>query len=440
MCHVFGSVNMNTESWGRYPKSKNKAQEIAWKGDRIPVEAGKSILPYGKGRSYGDSCLNQDQVLLSTSKLDRFISFDANTGVISTESGVTLEQIINLVVPHGWFLPVVPGTKFVTVGGAVANDVHGKNHHRVGSFGNHVLSFVLRRSDCAELFCSEKENANWYSATIGGLGLTGLITEVTIQLKKISNPWIDSETIKFKNLDELSKLIFESDKKFEYSVSWIDTLQRGASLGRGHLIQGNHNQTKVNDFEPQRQKLKIPFDMPQSLLNGFTVGAFNSLYYHRQIVKSRTASVPLDSFFFPLDGIANWNRLYGKAGFLQYQCLVPLNKMDAIKEVLERVAISKKSSFLSVLKIFGNVPSVGMLSFPKPGITLTLDFAYQGQSTLALLDQLDQVVHANGGSLYPAKDARMSAAHFKASFVRWNEFEKFIDPNFSSSFWRRVVG
>lgn len=438
---------LQLQSWGRYPRVEQQVQAVAWRDQALPRVEGGTILPYGKGRSYGDSCLNGGGTVLSTTLLDRFISFDPATGVLRCEAGVTLEEILRLVTWQGWFLPVTPGTKFVTVGGAIANDVHGKNHHRAGTFGRHVLRFELLRSDGQRLLCSPTENADWYRATIGGLGLTGLIVWAEVQLRRMSNPYILNETIRFRNLDEFFELSRASDADYEYVVAWVDCLRTGKSLGRGHFFRGNHAPPQFDAVPLKRSHLSrrhglvVPFELPGWVLNPLTVRAFNFVYYHKQLRKRSEQLVHYDPFFYPLDSVHAWNRIYGRRGFLQFQCVVPFDRGDgAIRGILEEIGRSGLGSFLAVLKTFGDVPSPGMMSFPRPGVTLALDFANSGRKTHALFARLDQLTREYGGAVYPAKDALMSPESFAAYFPKREEFARFIDPAFSSSFWRRVNG
>ena len=429
-------------SWGNYPATRQEVQRLFWRHAALPRQAeGSSLLPYGLGRSYGDSCLNDGGTLLDVTGLDHLIDFDAETGLLRCEAGLSLAAILELMVPRGWFLPVTPGTKFVTVGGAVANDVHGKNHHRAGTFGRHVTQLELLRSDGQRLSCSPRENEELFRATIGGLGLTGLITWVEFNLKPISSERIERESIKFSSLSEFVELTEDSDERYEYTVAWIDSLARGQRLGRGFFFRGNHAVGSANVLKAgRRSKLSVPFFAPNFVLGPWTVRGFNTLYYRRQTRKVVANSVHYDPFFYPLDAVGNWNRLYGKRGFLQYQFVVPLERgLEATRHVLSRIAASGEGSFLAVLKVFGEAPAPGMLSFPMPGFTLALDLPQRGAGTLSLLNRLDRVVTEYGGRVYPAKDARMSAASFEAFFPRWREFAQFIDPAFSSSFWRRVT-
>jgi FAD/FMN-containing dehydrogenase len=380
-------------------------------------------------------------VLLDARGLDRYIAFDPMSGVLRCEAGVLLSEILDLTVPRGWFLPVTPGTKLVTVGGAIANDVHGKNHHRTGTFGCHVRQFELLRSDGTRLRCSPAENPEWYQATIGGLGLTGLILWTEIVLKPIANPYMDVETLRYGDLGQFFELSDVSDRDFEYTVCWIDCLARGRSLGRGLFMRANHA-AALCPIRPRapRRGLTVPFEPPASLVNGATLRPLNTLYYRRRLKRRERAIVHYEPFFYPLDGIGRWNRLYGPRGFLQYQCVVPsAGGAVFIREILSRIAAARSGSFLAVLKVFGHVVSPGLLSFPRPGITLALDFPNRGPKTFELLESLDEVVREAGGAVYPAKDARMSAQSFRQYFPKWEMLQHYRDPHFSSSFWRRVT-
>jgi FAD/FMN-containing dehydrogenase len=397
------------------------------------------MLAFGNGRSYGDCCLNDGGVLIDAQGLDRFIAFNVETGVLRCEAGVLLSAILELAVPRGWFIPVTPGTQLVTLGGAVANDVHGKNHHRAGTFGRHVRCLELLRSDGTRLHCSPTENRDWFSATIGGLGLTGLITWVEIQLIPVPGPDIDQETIRFAKLGDFFQLSAESDRDFEYTVAWIDGTANQRAVGRGLFIRGNH---AVHQRQSGRKRsgraMSVPFDPPFSLINGPVPRLFNTLYYRRHLQDRTRTTVGYAPFFYPLDAIDGWNRLYGRSGLLQYQCVIPSPHAEtALADILGEVASSGVRSMLAVLKMFGDLPSPGLLSFPRPGATLAMDFANSGKPILDLLDRLDLITLRAGGGVYPAKDARMSASTFRQSFLNWKQLERFLDPQFSSSFWRR---
>ena len=421
--------------WGRFPRTTSRRIKIVETDQAIPFHEPTSFLAFGMGASVGDSCLNDGNTLLETAKLDRVLAFDPLLGRLTAESGITFDAILRLVLPHGWFLPVTPGTRFVTLGGAVANDVHGKNQHCAGTFGCHVLGFRLRRSDGTWLDCSRTQNFEMFRATIGGLGLTGLITSVQLQLKPIVNSWIDSESIRYGSADEFFDLSAESVEQFEYIVAWVDT-QSTITSAPGIFIRGNHNRNAgpLVREAPSRPKVAVPFIPPFSLMNRVTSGAFNSLYYSaRPAVDRQRASI--GPFFYPLDRIGAYHRLYGPKGMVQWQALVP--SRDAAKALLVE---SRKvgASCLSVMKVMGGIPSQGLLSFSGAGVTIALDFPYS-EDLLKALPRLDELVASAGGRLYPAKDARMSGPHFRRFYPQWEQLVPFIDPKFSSSFWRRVT-
>jgi FAD/FMN-containing dehydrogenase len=426
-------VSAVVSSWGNVIHAPHVLYRLSSRYDRFPVAAPPSLLPFGNGRSYGDSCLNVGGALLQMRSLDRFISFDRETGVLACEAGVLLSEILDLVVPAGWFLPAVPGTCYVTVGGAIANDVHGKNHHQVGTFGCHVRRLELLRSDGTRMMCSPAENPDWFAATVGGLGLTGVVTWAELQLRRIPGPRLDVETLRFANLDEFFRLSAESERTAEYTVSWIDCLGRGKHLGRGLFQRANHSAGSPASV----RQLSVPFPLPVSAINALSLRVFNTLYYHKQWSRLKRTSEYYRSFFFPLDSILHWNRLYGPKGFYQYQCVVPTPAATAA--LLETIAASGQGSFLAVLKTFGTVTSPGMLSFPRPGVTLALDFPNKGARLERLFESLDRIVSGVTGAVYPAKDGRMPGELFRAGYPRWQEFSHYIDPACSSSFWRRVT-
>jgi len=427
-------------SWARYPRVQQEVRPVAWCGS-LPGAGGASLLPQGRARSYGDVCLNDGGVILSTRRLDRFISFDASTGVLRCEGGVTIDQVLELVVPRGWFVPVTPGTRFVSIGGAIANDVHGKNHHVAGTFGCHVRSFGVRRSTGELLVCSPEANAALFGATIGGLGLTGLIEWAEIQLRPIANPLIGEEIVRFTSLEHFFEVSAASSAGFEYTVAWLDTTASGPRFGRGLFMRGNHASVEAAAgvvVSPPR-RWSVPVDAPSWALNRLSVGAFNTAYFLKQRVPVSQRVVHYEPFFYPLDAVQGWNRIYGRRGFLQFQCVVPPDpSFRAIRSVLERVVASRRASFLTVIKEFGERASPGVLSFPRAGVTLCLDFAFSGPAIVDLLHELEDLVMEAGGALYPAKDAVMRPESFRRSFPRWAEFEPQRDPAFSSSFIRRM--
>jgi FAD/FMN-containing dehydrogenase len=395
------------------------------------------MLPYGNGRSYGDVCLNDGGTLLRTRGLDRFISFDAASGSLRCEGGVLFSEILDFAVPRGWFLPVTPGTRYVTVGGAIANDVHGKNHHRAGTFGEHVRCFELLRSDGSRRLCSAVENADLFAATIGGLGLTGIITWAEFALLRVPGASMQTETLSFAGLAEFFSLSQQSEAGHDYTVAWIDCAGSGRSFGRGLFSRANHAASSTR--ERRTMRLSVPFTPPFALINGLTLRAFNAAYFH--FSRRGRALVPYGPYFYPLDAIGEWNRIYGPRGFLQYQCVVPpAAAHDAIAELLRRIAASRSGSFLAVLKVFGDRPPAGLLSFARAGTTLALDFPNRGAATLELLERLDDIVAAAGGAVYPAKDARLSGERFRRYFPQWEALQAHVDPRFSSGFWRRVTG
>jgi FAD/FMN-containing dehydrogenase len=431
------------QSWGRYPVTEHDSYPLNWRSNSSPFDQCEhgSLLPFGNGRSYGDVCLNDRGTLVQCRGLDRFIAFDHTSGILRCEAGVLLSELLDLVVPLNWFPPVTPGTRFVTIGGAIANDVHGKNHHRTGTFGRHVLSFELLRSDGSRTICSPTENVDLFRATIGGIGLTGIILWADIQLMPIPSAHIDQEVIRYHSVDEFFDLAAESDTEFEYTVSWVDCVATGSKLGRGLFTRGNHSALPGKAATPRlTRRFAMPIEPPFSLVNTLSLKAFNSLYFHRQISAHARSVVHYEPFFYPLDGVANWNRIYGKNGFLQYQCVIPIDSaVDAISEILARVSRSGSGSFLAVLKMFGDKLSPGLMSFPTPGATLALDFPNLGDRTFRLLDTLDEVTRQSQGRTYPAKDARVRGVDFRDSYPQWQYFSKFIDPRMSSSFWRRVM-
>jgi FAD/FMN-containing dehydrogenase len=432
--------SLQFESWGRYPRLSADVRDLFWKEEFPPTEvASEKMLAVGMGRSYGDVCLLQNGTLLRTPHLDRLISFNAETGLLRCEAGVTLAEILDFAVPRGWFLPVSPGTKYVTVGGAIANDIHGKNHHVAGTFGLHVPCFELVRSDGTQAVCSPTENSDWYTATIGGLGLTGLISWAELQLRPIVSRRIRQTATQFVGLDEFLALSQTSTR--EYSVAWIDCVARGRNFARGIFLQGEHEEDPGPLTPLARQKLAFPMDAPGFALTRSTVGAFNTLYYHKQMGKERTSLIDYEPFFYPLDRILHWNKMYGRQGLLQFQCVLPWESDSmGMVQLLKAITASGLGSFLAVIKVFGDVVSPGMMSFPMPGITLALDFPIRKEISFDLMDRLAAITADCGGRMYPAKDACMSAAHFQQFYPQWQEFSGYVDPAFSSSFWERVTG
>lgn len=409
---------MYINGWGKYPIIKAdifSPKHITEISARL--KKNNVCIPRGLGRSYGDSALATQ--VLSTLLLNHFIAFDEATGVISCEAGVSLADILTTFVPKGWFLPVTPGTKFVTVGGAIASDVHGKNHHIDGSFSNHVRSFQMILADGSCVECSRMSHPELFRATCGGMGLTGVIVSATLALKKIQSAYIHETSHKAKNLEEVFALFAEHESS-TYSVAWIDCLATGADLGRSLLMLGEHAE-EGGLISGESKKLTVPFTMPAGLLNQYAIKAFNALYYNKQKTKVSERLVHYDKYFYPLDGLNHWNRLYGKNGFTQYQFVLPKSAgLEGMTKILKEIAASKRGSFLSVLKAFGP-GNDHYLSFPMEGYTLALDFKIE-PGLFELLDKLDGIVLEYGGRIYLTKDVRMSEATFKQSYTKWSEF------------------
>jgi FAD/FMN-containing dehydrogenase len=429
------------ESWGRYPTYSAKIVPLNWRGDIPATLAGMrdSALPVGMGRSYGDVCLLKDGNLLLTTGMDRLIDFDPATGILTAEAGITLTQILDFAVPRGFFLPVTPGTKYVTLGGAIANDIHGKNHHVAGTFGCHVPSFELLRSDGSRRVCSATENPDWYEATIGGLGLTGVISWAQLRLRPIVSRLIDYEGIQFHGVDEFLDLT-ERNRHVEFTVSWVDCASEGKNFARGIFMMGDHSKVPAELKPSPEPKLAFPFDAPAFALNHTTVSLFNTVFFHKQIKPRVKALQDYEPFFYPLDKVLHWNRMYGKRGLLQFQYAIPWeHAREGTIAILHEVARSGLASFLAVLKVFGDVASPGLMSFPEPGITLALDFPIKPDVSFPLFERLADMTREFGGRLYPAKDAAMTAAQFQTFYPQWERQARFRDPLLTSSFWERVT-
>lgn len=435
-------LDTSFESWGRYPKYPAHLVSMHWQQDFPANIQGlhNGALPVGMGRSYGDSCLLKDGNLVVTTAMNRLLSFNPETGILTAEAGMTLAQILDFAVPRGFFLPVTPGTKYVTLGGAIANDIHGKNHHVAGTFGNHVTQLELVRSDGSHRRCSRTENLDWFGATIGGLGLTGVITWASLRLRPIVSRSIDYEGIQFHGIDEFLALT-EQYKHVEYTVSWIDCASTGKNFARGIFMLGEHAQVP-GDLKPSPEpKLVFPMEAPGFALNHTTVSMFNTVFFHKQGKPRVKALQDYEPFFYPLDAVLRWNRLYGKSGLLQFQYAIPWESArEGTIAILTEVAKSGLASFLAVLKAFGDVPSPGLMSFPQPGITLALDFPIKAGTTFPLVERLADMTRHFGGRLYPAKDAAMTADQFQAFYPQWRQLERFKDPVLTSSFWERVTG
>ncbi len=422
---------MMLSGWGRHPALDCRLERLRrWEDLPGLLHRGTTLIARGNGRAYGDAALNPN-LTLSTLAMNRMRAFDAGTGLLDCEAGVLLADILETFAPRGWFPPVVPGTQLVTVGGMIAADVHGKNHHAEGTFGAHVESLTLAGADGAMRTCSRAENADLFRATLGGMGLTGLILSARFRLRPIETAFLMAETLAARNLDEAMAL-FEASRDWPFSVAWIDCLARGAGLGRSLLTRGAFMDAGAlppslasSPLVPaSRGKLRVPFDAPSALPNRVSIGFFNELYYRRGRRRVRTGARPVhfDRFFFPLDRIEAWNRLYGRRGFVQYQCVLPKGKSAAgVAALLECAAASGQGSFLAVLKLFGSAGD-GLMSFPMEGYTLALDFPVR-HGTAALLDGLDEITHRHGGRVYLAKDAHCAPERVREGYPRLGAFE-----------------
>lgn len=440
--------NRTYSSWGGVLRAPHEAllptsRAAAAGGLARPFPAG--LVAHGNGRSYGDVALNPHGGLVDMRGLDRFIAFDPQTGLLTCEAGVTLADILAVIsrpAPDGsgWLLPVMPGTRFITVGGAIANDVHGKNAHLLGSFGSHVEALELARSDGRRLTCSRAENGDLFAATIGGLGLTGVILSATLRLRRVAGLGVETEDIRFDHLDRFFELDAESAEKWEYTAAWVDCLAKGEALGRGIYSRSRHVPGVAAAPPPRHPRISIPVTPPISAVNGLSVRAFNALYWRKLGEAGRKLSIgSYEPAFFPLDAIGQWNRLYGPKGFFQFQAAVPPEDAQAVtRALLAAIAASGQGSMLVVLKRFGEVASEGLLSFPMPGISLALDFPNRGASTTTLLARLEAIVTEAGGRIYPAKDFCMSARSFEAGYPGLEAFRRHLDPAMTSAFARRV--
>lgn len=439
-------VKQQLSGWGRYPKSEGSL----WRPERyrqLQINS-SALIARGLGRSYGDAALNSGKDILLFEKLNRFLDFDEEKGILRAEGGVSLEEILEALVPRGWFLPVTPGTKFATLGGCIAADVHGKNHHRDGAFSRYVQEFELLIADGTTKRCSKEVESDLFSATVGGMGLTGIITEVTLQLKRIETAYMEVTYHPSANLEETLALLSNKGIDDDYSVAWIDCLATGSKFGRSIVMNAHHaplNQAIKKPLQPpKRRQHTLPFSLPSFALNRWTIKAFNDAYYTFQSKKTAPFLQDYDSYFYPLDAIKDWNLMYGKKGFVQYQCVIPDSKEThlALRTLLSEISSSQRASFLAVLKRFGE-NGEGHLSFPMSGYTLALDIPVRDAALLSFLDDLDELVVHYGGRCYLAKDARMSPATFRKMYPRfglWQQIKKSVDPKgkFQSDLSRRL--
>jgi len=415
--------------WGLYPRCASRLRRAGQPADVPALLDPAGTIARGNGRAYGDAAIGLSTTI-AVRRLDRLIAFDDETGVLVAEAGLTLAEIIDIFLPRGWFPAVTPGTKFVTLGGAIAADVHGKNHHGEGSFRRHVAWFDLLGPDGVERRCSAEEHADLFHWTMGGMGLTGTILRAAVRLRPVESAWIRQRTIPTFSLAETMDA-FEASADATYSVAWIDTLASGRSLGRSILMLGEHARVEeltaegaANPFARRRgPTLAVPLTPPFSLVGGPVVRAFNALYHFRNRRRAGEALVPIDGYFYPLDAILRWNRIYGRRGFVQFQCVLPLASAQAgLTAMLSRIAATGTGSFLAVLKRMG--AEEGPFSFPMEGYTLALDFPV-GRRTEALTAELRAMTRDHGGRLYLAKDAQMTEAEMAAldprglAFARW---------------------
>ncbi len=425
-------------SWGRLTALPHEVIELKDR-DGVAGELARrrSGIAYGMGRSYGDACLNPDGVLWSTAGLDRFIAFDDATGVLVCEAGVVLRDIQRLAIPRGWSLPVLPGTQLVTVGGAIANDVHGKNHHRMGTFGEHVRALRLARSGGETIECGPDLQPQLFAATVGGLGLTGVITQAELQLRPVAGPWLEAETIAYSGLAEFFSLSDASEADWEHTVSWIDCTSAGPL--RGLFMRANPAE-RQDGPEWRERRRRMPMTPPVSLVNGLTLRPFNAAYFNLSKRRAGARIVHYEPFLYPLDSILEWNRMYGPSGFFQYQSVVPRGAaLAATQEMLDAIGKSGEGSFLAVLKAFGERKAAGLMSFPQAGVTLALDFR-NSRATPTLFERLDAIVRRAGGRIYLAKDARMPRELFEATYPNLSEFTRHRDTGASSAMSRRLTG
>jgi FAD/FMN-containing dehydrogenase len=430
---------VKVSSWGRLDSHEHELVALADLGRAAATVARDGNgLAQGNARSYGDVCLNPGGRLWRMTGLDRFIAFDPASGRLCCEAGVLLRDIQRMSLAHGWLLPVTPGTQMITVGGAIANDVHGKNHHAVGTFGDHVLGLRLARTDGSVIDCGPQHAPQWFAATVGGMGLTGVIVEAELQLRRVAGPWLVTDTVPYRNLDEFFHLADSSEAGWEQTVSWIDCL---SGVGRGLFFRANLADIPDRATRFGRKPKRVPFVPPVSLVNGLSLRAFNEAYFQANRLKAGYAVAHFEQYTYPLDNLHDWNRMYGPRGFYQYQSVVPRDSgRESIQAMLTAIKEAGQGSFLAVLKTFGTRDNVGMLSFPRPGVTLALDFPNRGAVTTALFERLDAIVRAAGGRIYAAKDARMPRDLFESGYPRLAEFLQYRDPGISSSMSRRLIG
>jgi FAD/FMN-containing dehydrogenase len=424
---------MNLTGWGRYPRIQAKAYSFESPEElRRRLENNETYIVHAEGRGYGDCALSPEVIF--TRRFNNILDFDPQTGTVTCESGVTLAELTEVFLPRGWFFSITPGTKFISIGGAIASDVHGKNHHHAGCFSECLLSFDLMLPDGKIVSCSREKNKELFRATCGGMGLTGVILNATFRLQKIQSSYIRETILRAGSLSEIFAL-FEDHSSATYSVAWIDCLARGTSMGRSLLMLGEFADTGSLEF-PQSKDVSLPIDLPGFTLNKYSLSVFNHFYYWRKSIPVVDRLVSLTKFFYPLDAIQHWNRLYGSKGFTQYQLVLPKEaRFKGLEKILSRIAQADLPSFLGVLKLFGP-QNDNYLSFPLEGYTLALDFPIKAE-LFPFLNELDSIVTDHGGRLYLAKDVRMSREVFRKGYPGWQRFcelreKKGLKKKFSS--------
>jgi len=411
-------------NWGIYPVIDADVITVKYP-ELLPeiMEGRETLIAQGNGRCYGDSSLNT--TMLSTLAMNKIVAFDRASGVITCQSGVLLSDILKVIVPCGYFLPVTPGTKFITVGGAIAADIHGKNHHTDGCFSSHIVTMDVMMHSGDIVSCNAHTNSDIFRNTCGGMGLTGIILQATFTLKKIETSYITQKALKAKNLDIIMDY-FSANEQYTYSVAWIDCLAKGKDLGKSILMLGEHSTMAELNSDKQKNplnvndntRISIPFYFPSFTLNKWTINAFNFLYYHKQFAEEQVSQIHYEPFFYPLDAVLHWNKIYGKSGFTQYQFVLPMEgSRQGLKDILTAIADSGEGSFLAVLKLFGEADNEAVMSFPSRGYTLALDFKISPK-VFRLLDKLDDIVLHHGGRLYLAKDVRMSKDFFHKTYQK----------------------
>lgn len=446
--------SVNLACWGNHPMQPARVARPERRAEAeacLDAPGPGGVIARGLGRSYGDAALNDGGAVVLTERLNRAASFDPQTGVLETECGITMGELAEAFLPRGWFPPVVPGTRFVTLGGAIAADIHGKNHHVDGSVSNFIQSFTLRLPGGERVVCSRESNAELFDATHGGMGLTGFIETAQLRLRPVESAWMRTARERTPNLAETVAALERQAGRATYSVAWLDCLRAGSAMGRGVVFSGEHARAEevrairggrsAGPFDQPRERARsVPVDFPGWALNPLSVRAFNTAYWWRH--GSGEGLEPCAQFFWPLDAVRGWNRIYGRRGFQQYQVVIPFEAgLDAVRELLDRLIASRRASFLAVLKTMG-APGPGPLSFPMPGWTLALDMAHK-PGLDALLGEVDERVAAWGGRRYLAKDAGMTRTAFDAMYPgagAFRELRRRIDPEgrMQSSLSRRL--